>query len=347
MSDIINGCKLAQSLVNGAVYTFSFSGTDAAGNVAVVVTSTGVTFDNTAPVISVGAPSRPISKIGPVTYTITYADANFNSSTLAIGNITLNKTSTANGTLSVDVSSGSTRTVTISNITGNGTLGITIAAGTASDKAGNLAPASVASATFIADNTPPSLEWVTPVISGSVYTVRDQSVQLETTVSDNTGVSTVIFYRWCPETACPPAGELIEIGRVTAPPYHLTFDATVLNPGYNEIDAYAYDAAGNESAYRYIWLNHLPTLIIKKSGTGSGTVTSTPAVINCGSVCAYGFDPNTLVTLTATPMDNSVFVGFIGACDGTGPCTVKMDHDHTMIVVFDARYKLFLPFVRR
>ena len=139
MSDVINGCKLAQSLVNGAVYTFSFSGTDAAGNVAVVITSTGVTFDNTAPVISVGAPSQTISKIGPVTYTVTYADVNFNASTLTIGNITLNKTGTANGTLSVDVSSGANRIVTISNISGNGTLGITFAAGTASDKAGNLA----------------------------------------------------------------------------------------------------------------------------------------------------------------------------------------------------------------
>ncbi len=98
-----------------------------------------------------------------------------------------------------------------------------------------------------------------------MYTVRDQSVQLEATASDNTGVSRVIFYRWCPETShALPTGELMEIGRVSAPPYHLTFDATVLIPGYNEIDAYAYDAVGNQSAYRYIWLNHLPTLIITK-----------------------------------------------------------------------------------
>ena len=68
---------------------------------------------------------------GPITYTVTYADANFNSSTLAAANITLNKTGTANGTVGVS-GTGLTRTVTISGITGDGSLGISIVAGTAS-----------------------------------------------------------------------------------------------------------------------------------------------------------------------------------------------------------------------
>ena len=79
---------------------------------------------------------------------MTYADANFNASTLAAGNITLNKTGTANGTVAVS-GTGLTRTVTISSITGDGSLGISIAAGTASDLAGNMAPAAGPSATFI------------------------------------------------------------------------------------------------------------------------------------------------------------------------------------------------------
>ena len=93
---------------------------------------------------------------GPITYTVTYADANFNSSTLSPSNITLNETGTANGTLSVS-GSGLTCTVTISSITGNGSLGISIAAGTASDLAGNLAPAAGPSATFTVDNTAPTI----------------------------------------------------------------------------------------------------------------------------------------------------------------------------------------------
>jgi gliding motility-associated-like protein len=117
------------------------------------------TVDKTPPTITIGSPS--VSSIadgaGSVTYSVTYADANFNTSTLTTANITLNKTSTAGGTVGLS-GSGTSYTVTISGITGAGTLGISIAAGTASDLAGNLAPASAASATFNA---------VTPVISTS------------------------------------------------------------------------------------------------------------------------------------------------------------------------------------
>ena len=45
--------------------------------------------------------------------------------------------------------------MTLYPITGDGTLGITVAAGSASDFAGNLAPASSATPTFDVDNTPP------------------------------------------------------------------------------------------------------------------------------------------------------------------------------------------------
>ncbi len=97
-------------------------------------------MDNTAPSISIGAPSASYTASGPVTYTVTYADANFNTSTLAAGNVTLNTTGGVTGTVSSVSGSGLTRTVTISSIAGNGTLGISIVAGTASDFAGNLAP---------------------------------------------------------------------------------------------------------------------------------------------------------------------------------------------------------------
>ena len=119
------------------------------------------TIDNTAPTISIGSPSASYAAGGPVTYTVTYADANFNSSTLAAANITLNATGTASGTISVS-GSGLTRTVTISSITGNGTLGISIAAGTASDLAGNLAPAAGPSATFTVDNIAPTISISAP-----------------------------------------------------------------------------------------------------------------------------------------------------------------------------------------
>ncbi len=57
------------------------------------------------------------------------------------------------------------------------------------------------------------------------------------------------------------------------------------------------------------------TLSISKGGTGTGTVTSTPAGINCGATCAKDFTDNTSVALTATPAANSIFSGWSGAAD--------------------------------
>jgi hypothetical protein len=51
-------------------------------------------------------------------------------------------------------------------------------------------------------------------------------------------------------------------------------------------------------------------LTVGKSGTGSGTVTSTPAGINCGSDCTETYNSGTGVTLFATAAAGSTFVGW-------------------------------------
>ena len=147
--------------------------------VAVTCTPIGnatLTVDSLAPTIVISAPSVASTTFGPVTYTVTYADAHFVSSTLAVANITLNKTSTANGTVGV-TGTGLTRTVTISSITGNGTLGISIAAGTASDLPGNLAPAAGPSTTFNVVGTTTTITnaaalAATPSLVGQPYVVN-------------------------------------------------------------------------------------------------------------------------------------------------------------------------------
>jgi Fe-S cluster biogenesis protein NfuA len=69
----------------------------------------------------------------------------------------------------------------------------------------------------------------------------------------------------------------------------------------------------------------IKTLTILKTGTGAGTVTSAPAGIDCGPVCAADYDAGTVVVLTAAPAVGSRFVGWSGACTGTDPCSVTMD----------------------
>ena len=53
-----------------------------------------------------------------------------------------------------------------------------------------------------------------------------------------------------------------------------------------------------------------------KAGTGTGTVTSTPAGITCGADCAEAYAHGTVVTLTATAAAGSVFGSWSAACPG-------------------------------
>lgn len=76
------------------------------------------------------------------------------------------------------------------------------------------------------------------------------------------------------------------------------------------------------------------TLAVTRDGTGSGTVTSVPAGISCGTTCSNYFTAGTQLNLTATPSTGSVFTGWSGVCSGTGTCTVNMDANKTVSATF-------------
>jgi hypothetical protein len=73
------------------------------------------------------------------------------------------------------------------------------------------------------------------------------------------------------------------------------------------------------------------TLTVNKSGSGDGTVTSDPPGINCGATCQFAFLSGTVVTLTASPDANSIFVEWRGGpCGGnTGPCVLTLTDNQT------------------
>jgi hypothetical protein len=82
-------------------------------------------------------------------------------------------------------------------------------------------------------------------------------------------------------------------------------------------------------------------LTVTNSGTGAGTVTSSPVGINCGSTCSYQFASGTNVTLTATPESGSAFGGWSG--DVTCSCStiiVIMDSNKSVTATFNALYTL-------
>ncbi len=77
------------------------------------------------------------------------------------------------------------------------------------------------------------------------------------------------------------------------------------------------------------------TLTISKSGSGSGTITSSPTGINCGSDCSESYTDGSNVTLTAKPASGSTFAGWSGACSGTGTCRVSMVSNKSVTATFN------------
>jgi len=75
-------------------------------------------------------------------------------------------------------------------------------------------------------------------------------------------------------------------------------------------------------------------LAVTTSGVGSGTITSSPAGIDCGSTCDFDFDVDEEVTLTATADTGSEFITWDNVCGATNPCVVTMDDDY----IIDAEF---------
>lgn len=96
----------------------------------------------------------------------------------------------------------------------------------------------------------------------------------------------------------------------------------------------SYTGATLTASYRFA--GSVQTLTLTKAGTGSGTVTSNPAGIDCGLDCQETFATGTNITLTAAASAGSSFTGWSGACSGTGMCVVTMDAAKSVTANFSA-----------
>jgi uncharacterized repeat protein (TIGR02543 family) len=77
------------------------------------------------------------------------------------------------------------------------------------------------------------------------------------------------------------------------------------------------------------------TLTVAKEGSGSGTITSSPAGINCGSDCSEPYNQGTKITLKVKADPGSTFKGWSGGCTGTKPsCKLAMNSDQTVTATF-------------
>ncbi len=76
------------------------------------------------------------------------------------------------------------------------------------------------------------------------------------------------------------------------------------------------------------------TLNVSKSGSGSGTVTSSPIGIDCGADCSQEYGSGLAITLTATAATGSTFAGWSGDADCTDG-QVIMDANKTCTASFN------------
>ncbi|RJX20762.1 MAG: hypothetical protein C4563_05810, partial [Desulfobulbus sp.] len=94
---------------------------------------------------------------------------------------------------------------------------------------------------------------------------------------------------------------------------------------------------GNQTVTATFTLN---TLTVTLAGSGTGSVTSSPAGIDCGTDCSDTFDYGTAVTLTATAAEGSRFAGWSGDGD-CGDGTVTMTGE----IHCTATFSLYFPWI--
>jgi hypothetical protein len=75
-------------------------------------------------------------------------------------------------------------------------------------------------------------------------------------------------------------------------------------------------------------------LSVHSTSAGSGMISSNPPGINCSQACSASFVEGTEVTLTASPMVDSFFAGWSGACTGIGACKVTLTKNVSAIASF-------------
>jgi len=71
------------------------------------------------------------------------------------------------------------------------------------------------------------------------------------------------------------------------------------------------------------------------NGPGSGRVSSSPAGINCPTICSATFTSGAAITFTAVASSGSTFAGWSGPCSGTGSCNITPTANTTVRARFN------------
>lgn len=178
--------------------------------------------------------------------------------------------------------------------------------------------------------TPPALSSLSPnsaTAGGAAFTltVNGSNFASGATVNWNGAARTTSFVGAGQVTAAIPASDIAAAG---------TAQVTAVNPGSSASNALTFTI--NNPAPPPV---QTYTLAVSRIGSAAtrGTITSSPAGVNCGSVCSAPFNTGTVVTLTVRTNGNGVFAGWSGACSGSATCTVMMDADRNVTATINRR----------
>ena len=136
----------------------------------------------------------------------------------------------------------------------------------------------------------------------------------------------------------PGAGTTTVTVGTTAATIVVVVNATTVTATFPALAAGTYpvtvtNSHGTSGSISFVYMS-AQTLAVTLDGSGSGAVSSSPSGISCGSDCSEAYTYGTTVTLSAVPGGTSAFVGWSGACTGSGTCTVNMDAAKTVTATF-------------
>jgi hypothetical protein len=110
-----------------------------------------------------------------------------------------------------------------------------------------------------------------------------------------------------------------------------------LAPGPHSFSVFATFGVADPTPATFAWtVQPSWPVAVAKAGTGAGTVTSTPAGIDCGATCGGDFLQGSSVALAAVPAPGSRFEGWSGDCAGLGACELAMAGARSVTASFAA-----------
>ena len=116
--------------------------------------------------------------------------------------------------------------------------------------------------------------------------------------------------------------------------YHIV-DVTVDGASVGAVTSYTFTAVTANHTIAATFSINTYSLGVSRNGTGTGSVTSSPAGISCGADCTETYNHGTVVTLTAVADASSSWTGWSGACSGTAlTCMLTMDGAKSVTATF-------------